>query len=108
MSRRTSLIAVMSSHAILIVTSAFVLIPFIWMISLSVKAPGEIFRASFSIFPEQWYAAENYSRAWNGTRLPRFMFNGFIVCTAIVTLQIAVCAPAAYALAKLRFKGRDA
>ncbi len=94
-------------HAVLLVTGALVLVPFVWMVSLSLKPPGEIFRASFSILPEQWYAVENYTRALTGAPLPRFMLNGVIVCSAILILQILVCAPAAYALAKLEFRGRD-
>lgn len=35
------------------------------------------------------------------------MFNGVVVCALIVVLQILVCAPAAYALAKLAFPGRN-
>ncbi|WP_375779152.1 hypothetical protein ACE103_09195 [Bradyrhizobium sp. ma5] len=35
------------------------------------------------------------------------MGNGLFVCAAILGLQILFCAPCAYALAKLRFPGRD-
>jgi multiple sugar transport system permease protein len=95
-------------HLALLVTSLFVLVPFLWMLSLSLKPPGEIFRASFSFLPAQWYAIENYTKALTAAPLPRYMLNGVIVCSAILILQIAICAPAAYALAKLRFRGREA
>ncbi|MGX5806108.1 carbohydrate ABC transporter permease [Bradyrhizobium sp. Arg314] len=94
-------------HAALLVTSALILVPFVWMVSLSIKPPGEIFRASFSFWPEHFYGVENYTRALTSSPLPRYMLNGVIVCTAILALQIAVCAPAAYALAKLDFPGRS-
>lgn len=93
-------------HTVLLLTSALILVPFVWMVSLSIKPPGEIFRAHFSFFPEHWYAVQNYTKAVTAAPLPRYMLNGVIVCTAILALQIAVCAPAAYALAKLRFRGR--
>lgn len=93
-------------HAALLTSSALVLLPFVWMVSLSLKSPGEIFQASFSVLPEQWHALENYTLALTAQPLPRFMLNGAIVCTAILVLQILVCAPAGYALAKLRFRGR--
>ncbi len=95
-------------HAVLLVTSALVLLPFVWMVSLSLKPPGEIFRSSFSFLPERWYAVENYAAALTTAPLPRYMLNGVIVCGAILGLQILVCAPLAYALAKLRFPGRTA
>ena len=94
-------------HTVLLVTSALVLLPFVWMVSLSLKSPGEIFQASFSVLPDQWHALENYTAALTAQPLPRFMLNGVIVCGAILILQILVCAPAAYALAKLRFRGRE-
>lgn len=94
-------------HAVLLLTAACVLVPFVWMVSLSIKPPGEIFRGSFSSWPRQFYGVENYSQAFTQAPLLRYMVNGVIVCTAILTLQILVCAPAAYALAKLRFAGRN-
>lgn len=94
-------------HAVLLVTGALVLIPFVWMVSLSVKPPGEIFRAHFSLLPSQFYGVENYTKALTEAPLLRYMGNGVIVCTLILGLQIIVCAPCAYALAKLRFAGRD-
>lgn len=94
-------------HAVLLVTGALVLIPFVWMVSLSIKPPGEIFRAHFSLLPSQFYGVENYTKALTEAPLLRYMGNGVIVCTLILGLQIIVCAPCAYALAKLRFAGSD-
>jgi multiple sugar transport system permease protein len=99
--------AAIARHAILLLTAALIMVPFVWMVSLSLKPPGEIFRASFSFFPQQWYVVENYTRAITTAPLLRYMANGFFVCAVILALQILVCAPAAYALAKLEFKGRD-
>ncbi|WP_050424548.1 carbohydrate ABC transporter permease [Bradyrhizobium tropiciagri] len=94
-------------HAVLLVTGALTLVPFVWMLSLSIKAPGEIFRASFSFWPAQFYGVENYTKALTKAPLLRYMGNGLIVCALVLALQIIVCAPCAYALAKLRFHGRD-
>lgn len=94
-------------HCVLLITGALILIPFVWMVSLSIKPPGEIFRASFSFWPEQFYGIENYTRALTEAPLPQYMLNGVIVCGAILGLQILICAPAAYALAKLDFPGRN-
>lgn len=94
-------------HAALLATGALILIPFVWMVSLSIKPPGEIFRASFSFWPEQFYGLENYTKAMTNAPLLRYMLNGVIVCASILSLQILVCAPAAYALAKLEFPGRN-
>ncbi|MGL3104441.1 carbohydrate ABC transporter permease [Bradyrhizobium sp. BR 1432] len=94
-------------HVVLLVTGALILIPFLWMISLSIKAPGEIFHASLSVWPVQFYGIENYEKALSEAPLLRYMGNGLMVCGLILALQILLCAPCAYALAKLRFFGRD-
>src|SRR5262245_59472140 len=99
--------AAIARHAVLLGTGALMLIPFVWMVSLSLKPPGEIFRGTFSILPQHWYAVENYTRAMTEAPLLHYMLNGLVVCVAILVLQILVCAPAAYALAKLEFRGRD-
>jgi multiple sugar transport system permease protein len=93
-------------HAALLVTGALTLAPFVWMISLSAKSPGEMFEPGFSLLPTQWYAWENYARALTAAPLIRFLLNGVIVCAAILALQLLICVPMAYALAKLRFPGR--
>ncbi|KRR19383.1 carbohydrate ABC transporter permease [Bradyrhizobium retamae] len=94
-------------HAVLLATGALILVPFVWMASLSLKPPGEIFRASFSFWPAQFYGVENYTKALTEVPLPRYMGNGLVVCVLILGVQILVCAPCAYALAKLHFLGRD-
>lgn len=94
-------------HAALLSTATVILLPFVWMASLSLKSPGEIFNTSFSLLPTNWYAIENYSRALTASPVPRFLFNGVFVCASILLLQVLICAPAGYALAKLEFKGRD-
>ncbi|MGJ5180266.1 carbohydrate ABC transporter permease [Bradyrhizobium oligotrophicum] len=105
---RLSWPASIARHALLVSTATLVLAPVVWMVSLSLKPPGEIFRASFTLLPEQWYAIENYTRAIAVAPLPRFLANGVLVCSTILLCQIVVCAPIAYALAKLHFWGRSA
>lgn len=94
-------------HAVLLATSLFALLPLLWMASLSLKSPGEMFSADFSLWPRDFHAIENYTKALTAAPLPRFMVNGAFVCAAILALQLAICAPCAYALAKLKFAGRD-
>jgi multiple sugar transport system permease protein len=94
-------------HAFLILTAAFALLPFIWMVSLSLKPPEEIFQADFHLWPTAFHGVENYRIALTAAPMFRFLLNGLLVCAAIFALQLLVCIPCAYALAKLRFRGRD-
>lgn len=104
---QSSLLAGILRHSVLLVTCLFSLLPFLWMVSMSLKSPGEMFQSSFSLWPQQFHAVQNYTAALTTAPLPRFMLNGIIVCGVIILLQLAICAPCAYALAKLNFRGRD-
>jgi multiple sugar transport system permease protein len=104
---RRRLAAGFARHAILLVTAGFALLPFVWMLSLSLKPPDEIFQADFHLWPKVFHGVENYRTALTAAPMLRFLANGVLVCAAIFTLQLLVCVPCAYALAKLRFHGRD-
>ena len=49
----------------------------------------------------------NYTRAFTDAPLLRYLLNGVIVTASIFLIQILVALPCAYALAKLRFWGRE-
>ena len=53
-------------------------------------------------------AVFNYSKAFTEAPLIRYLLNGVIVTVSIFLIQIVVALPAAYALAKLKFWGREA
>jgi multiple sugar transport system permease protein len=95
-------------HAALLVTGALTLLPFVWMIALSAKSPEEMFDPGFSLLPKHWHAWQNYSEALTAAPLLRFLLNGAFICSSILVLQLLICVPMAYALAKLRFRGRHA
>jgi multiple sugar transport system permease protein len=107
MSRPLSWPAAVSRHAALILLSLAMLSPFVWMVSLSLKPANEIFQNSLSLLPHHWYAAENFTRALTAAPLPRYMANGVFVCLSVLALQLLVCVPCAYALAKIDFRGHD-
>ena len=93
-------------YALLILMAAIMLIPFIWMISSSLKLEKDVFS-----FPIQWIPADpqwgNYKEIWNRVPLITGFWNStkLTVCTTI--LQLVTSSFAAYAFAKLEFKGRD-
>lgn len=86
-----------ASAGVLTITVLFALLPFAWMLTYSVMPPD----ASATWAP----TVANYRRAVEATPLVRFLMNGAVVCSAIVMLQILVCAPCGYALAKMHLPG---
>jgi multiple sugar transport system permease protein len=85
-----------------------VLFPFVFMLSTSVKPQSDVFSAGLQLWPTAWDAAENYGKAFTRIPMLRILANGAVVCVLIVVFQVLFALPAAYALAKLRFPGRDA
>ncbi|MCA3311679.1 MAG: carbohydrate ABC transporter permease [Roseomonas sp.] len=104
MAKRLSIIL---RHALLILGAGIMLSPFVLMISISFKPPGEVFAPQFTLLPQQWYAVENYTAAFTRVPLARFILNGFLVTFCIFVMQALTALPMAYALAKLRFAGRE-
>lgn len=94
-------------HLVLIAGGIIVLAPFYQMIITSLKPSAEIAEGSLSLIPGQWYAVENYAEAFSATPLLRYLINGAIVTVSIFAIQVLIALPCAYALAKLRWWGRD-
>ena len=95
-------------HILLIAGAIMMLLPFVWMISTASKPPSEIFSSELHLIPQHFALWENLQTAFAKANLWRFMLNGVIVTVSIFVLQVLVALPAAYALAKLRFIGRNA
>lgn len=114
-------------HLLLLLGAFVVLLPFYVMLSYSFKSPGEIERNEGGFFGDQELMVDercvvlgneksqcmmkpvvfNYSKAFTESPLLRYLLNGVIVTVSIFLIQIMVALPAAYALAKLPFWGRD-
>lgn len=96
------------AHGLLLAGAAVILLPFAWMMLVSIRSPGEILDPGFRLWPRQFHGIENYGYALANAPLLRFMLNGLVVCLGILVVQLAVAIPCAYALAKLRFPGGKA
>lgn len=84
-----------------------ILAPYIWMLAASVKPLDELFRASLSLWPERFHGIENFGRVFAEVPVFHYLWNGLVVCGGILVFQLMFAVPAGYALAKLRFPGRD-
>jgi len=95
----------LSTHLVLITSAFLFALPFIWMILTSFKPADEIFSKEFSLFPQDWAIIENYTAAFTKVDLLGFLYNGLVVVIVIFIIQMLFSIPAAYAIAKLKFKG---
>ena len=81
--------------------------PLLWMVSVSFMAPGEAAQFPPPLLPET-PSLENYRTLFGTFGIGRFLANSLLVSTLATILALLFTIPAAYAFAKLRFKGRDA
>lgn len=96
-----------SVYAMLIITVLFMLVPYIWMLSSSLKLNKDVFT-----FPMQWIPEaprwQNYADIWTRIPLGKFIYNTAKLSVIVTVLQLFTSSFAAYAFSKLRFKGRNA
>lgn len=94
------------TYALLLLLAFLMLLPFFWMLSASLKLDQDVFTFPIEWIPQepQW---ENYRTIW--TRIPflQFFYNTTKLTVIITFLQLATSSFAAYAFAKLEFRGRD-
>ena len=90
----------------LIVITAFMLLPFLWMLSSSFKENKDVFG-----FPIQWIPEnprwQNYVDIWTEIPLLTFIKNTAKITIVVTLLQLFTSSFAAYAFAKMQFKGNN-
>jgi multiple sugar transport system permease protein len=93
-------------YAALIVGMILVVGPFLWMVLGSLKTQAELLRLPPTWWPEAPTLA-NYERLFERLSFPRYFFNSTVVAVAITAGNLVFCSMIGYALAKLKFVGRE-
>jgi len=104
--RLSSPIMKIALYAVLIVVAATMFVPFLWMISTSLKENQFV----LSMPPEFFPAAptlESYQQLLELLPFGRMMVNSFIVAISVTIGQIISGSMAAYVFARMEFRGRD-
>ena len=94
------------AYLLLVAAAAAVLVPFLWMVSASLKRDNEVFTVPVQWIPRsfQWH---NFSDIWTQIPLSTYLKNTVFLSTVITLLQVLTGSFAAYGFAKVRFRGRD-
>lgn len=94
-------------HVILIVGAFIMLLPFLWMVSTSLKTQTDV-RSQFPprLIPST-FLISNYSTALTSLPFDRYYLNSLIVAGSVTILQLFTSSLAAFAFARLRFRGRS-
>lgn len=88
-------------HLGLLATAFVVLLPYMWMITTSLKPIKLTFEAPYLI--PHHFVWHNYADAWNAAPFDRFYINSLIMAVAIAVGQVITSAMAAYAFDRLDF-----
>lgn len=95
------------TYIILILWAVMVLFPFYWMILTSVKSYGaynsEYTPAFFTLSP----TFQSYRDAFTAVPLGKYLLNTLIYTASATAIMLIVVTLAAYAFARLNFRGRD-
>lgn len=95
------------TYIMLILWAVMVLFPFYWMILTSVKSYGaynsEYTPAFFTLSP----TFQNYRDAFTAVPLGKYLLNTLIYTASATVIMLIVVTLAAYAFARLNFRGRD-
>lgn len=104
--KKNSMIGKVIIYALLILIAALMLIPFLWMLSASLKMNKDVFS-----FPIQWIPDnprwKNYVDIWTKIPLLTFVKNSTKLTIIVTLLQLFTSSFAAYAFAKMNFKGKN-
>lgn len=93
-------------YVVLLALAVLMLIPFVWMISSSLKTSIDVFSIPMKWIPEVFHW-ENYVTIWSKVSLMTYFKNTVVVALVVTFMQILTSSFAAYAFAKMQFKGRD-
>lgn len=94
----------MTYYVVMSLASLLFLLPLIWMVLSSFKTQSQIFDSPFTL-PTS-IDLGNWARAWEQGNLGTYALNSIIVTTVAVTAILLLGAAAAFALSRLRFRGR--
>ena len=93
-------------YIILIGLTFLTLLPFIWMLSASLKLESEVFSVPIKWIPTT-FKWSNYIKIWQKIPLALFTFNSLKLSFIITLIQLFTCSFAAYGFSKCNFKARN-
>jgi multiple sugar transport system permease protein len=83
-----------------------VLLPFVWMLSSSLKQNVHVLTVPVQWIPHDW-AWSNYRDIWTKIPLAGYLANSALLAVTITFLQVLTGSFAAYGFSKVKFPGRD-
>ena len=96
--------ALWGSRIVIWITIILVLFPVVWIVMSSFSAGDSFFLSS--LFPEK-FSVEHYVTLFRETDFTVWVWNSLKFCVIVATIQLVITSLAAYAFARLKFKGKN-
>jgi multiple sugar transport system permease protein len=96
------------AHAVLIVVSAVMTLPLLFMLATTLKAQQDMFTKPLWFIPAHPLLAANLARVFERIPFGTFFGNSLLVSGVVTVLDLLLSTMAGYALAIYRFPGRQA
>jgi sn-glycerol 3-phosphate transport system permease protein len=93
-------------HLLVILLCAITLFPMLWMLSTSFKIPTEVFTKDIQILPRS-PTLSNFPDAFQYFPVANWFWNSLLIAVVTTAGKLAISIPAAFAFARLRFRGNN-
>ena len=94
-------------YVILILIALIMIIPFLWMLSASIKSDREVFQMNPFVFIPENPRWSNYVDIWTKIPFAEFVENTVFLTIVVTLLQLLTSSFAAYSFAKLHFRHKN-
>src|ERR1041384_4403842 len=94
-------------HAVVVLLCALTAFPMLWMLSTAIKPPPEVFVPGLRLIPDR-PTLQNFPEAFGVFPIASWFANSLYIGALTTLGKLAISLPAAYAFARMRFRGREA
>lgn len=94
-------------YFVVVLICLFILYPYFVMFCTALKSREEIFSISGTVFPIK-YMWSNFVDIWSRAPMAKYMLNSILIAGGSTVIAMLCGIPAAYALARMKFKGQTA
>lgn len=98
--------ATIAKHLVLAGVAVVIAFPFYWMLTTAFKSFFEATLFPPTLFPATFHP-ENFTQAWEAAPWARYFVNTVIIAIAVTVGEITTAVLAAYAFARMRFRGKQ-
>lgn len=103
--KNNQIVTKVASYTVLLIMTALIFIPILWMISTSLKAEDAIWDTPIEVIPSE-PTLYNFKNLWSTHPFLKYLTNSLIVVCSATFLSVCVSTFAGYGISRFKFRGR--